>query len=322
MSRPDEFAWIDRLKPLTRGDPRALNLMDDAAVLPSRPGFDLVISTDAMVEGVHFLSNEALDTVARRLLRTSLSDLAAKAAEPFGYFLTTAWPARFDDADRDRFIAGLDQDGREFGVALLGGDTVSTPGPLTLSATVLGWVPEGKAITRSGARAGDLCIVCGPIGDGWLGLKAARGEIADADGVLAQRYRLPDPLFALTPVLRDYAGAAADVSDGLLADAMHIAEASGLGLEIDLARLPLSSGGEAWLAGQADDTASRAALSTGGDDYAIVCAADPVHAKALVAGARAAGSIASVVGRFRAGGGLIVRSGADIVEVPATGWSH
>ena len=112
----DEFRWIDRLRPLTRGDPRALNLNDDAAILPSRIGFDLVISTDAMVEGVHFLSGEAMDTVARRLLRTSLSDLAAKAAEPFGYFLTIAWPARFDDADRDRFIAGLDEDGRRFGL--------------------------------------------------------------------------------------------------------------------------------------------------------------------------------------------------------------
>jgi thiamine-monophosphate kinase len=90
---PDEFAWIDSLRPLARGDPRALGLMDDAAVLPARPGFDLVVSVDAMIEGVHFLADEKPQTVARRLLRTSLSDLAAKAASPFAYFLTTAWPA-------------------------------------------------------------------------------------------------------------------------------------------------------------------------------------------------------------------------------------
>src|SRR5580698_3736323 len=132
----DEFDWIASLRALTLGDRRALDLADDAAVLPARPGFDLVISEDAMVEGVHFLEGEQAEIVARRLLRTALSDLAAKAAEPFGYTLTVAWPPARTWDDRLAFVRGLQEDGQRFGVALLGGDTVSTPGPLTVSATV------------------------------------------------------------------------------------------------------------------------------------------------------------------------------------------
>src|SRR3989442_8234332 len=193
--RPDEFDWIARLRPLTRGDPRALNLMDDAAVLPARPGFDLVTSKDTMVEGVHFLAGEERDVVARRLLRTNLSDLAAKAAEPFGYLMAAAWPPGGWD-ERDAFIRGLAEDGEAFGIALLGGDTTSTEGLLTVSATVLGWVPQGRAVLRSGARPGDALWLCGGMGQGLLGLMAVRGEIADPDGAIARRYRLPEPLLA------------------------------------------------------------------------------------------------------------------------------
>ena len=122
MSGQDEFDWIASLRPLTRGEPAALNLMDDAAVLPSRPGHDLVISKDAMVEGVHFLSGEDPDIIARRLLRTNLSDLAAKAAEPFGYFLMTSFAERCDAAWSDDWGEGgvdaaVDCVGRARGVA-------------------------------------------------------------------------------------------------------------------------------------------------------------------------------------------------------------
>ena len=319
---PDEFAWIDALRPLTRGDERALDLRDDAAVLPSRPGFDLVISKDAMVEGVHFLVGEAPDVVARRLLRAALSDLAAKGAQPFGYFLMTAWPSRCDDAYRAGFRAGLAQDGEAFGIALLGGDTVSTAGPLTLSATVLGWAPQGRAVLRSGAKTGDVLLVCGTIGDGWLGLKAARGEIADPTGVLAMRYRLPRPLFQLQDALRAHAHAAADVSDGLIADSGHIAEASALGLSINLDHLPFSAEGRAWLEGQPDRSAARVALATGGDDYAIVCAVDPAAVDAFVAAASATGVPAVAVGAFEQAPGLRVVSQGAALTITHTGWRH
>ena len=184
---------------------------------------------------------KARAVVARRLIRTALSDLAAKAAEPFGYFLMTAWPAARDQAYRAAFVEGLAADGEAFGLALLGGDSVATNGPITLSATVLGWAPEGRTILRSGALAGDCLVVCGFIGDGRLGLEVVTGRLSDPGDTLANHYRLPMPLLSLRGVLSDYVRAAADVSDGLLADAGHIAAASRLGVKIELEALGLSA---------------------------------------------------------------------------------
>jgi thiamine-monophosphate kinase len=318
----DEFAWIASLAPLTLGDERALALMDDAAVVPPRPGHDLVISKDAMVEGVHFLSHETAEIVARRLLRTSLSDLAAKAADPFGYLLLTAFPPGLDEDWRAAFVSGLAADGREFGVALLGGDTVATPGPLTVSATVLGWVPHGGMVLRSGARAGDVLVVCGTIGDAWLGLKAARGELIDADLALTERYRLPRPLFGLRDLLRAHANACADVSDGLIADAGLIAEASGAALAVDIEAMPLSAEGRAWADAQADPMSARVAMATSGDDYALVVAVAEESAAAFVSAVEAVGVAAARTGVFSAGGGVTVTASGRRLDVPAAGWRH
>ncbi len=319
---PDEFAWIDRLSPLTRGDSRALRLLDDAAVIPGRPGHDLVVSKDAMVEGVHFPEGASPDLVARRLLRTNLSDLAAKAAEPFGYFLMTAWPSDRTWADREAFIRGLAEDGEAFGVSLLGGDTVRTPGPLTLSATVLGWTPSGRAVLRSGARPGHAAVVCGPIGDGRLGLLASKGEISDADGSLAAHYYTPRPLLCLRPLLQGLARAAADVSDGLLADSGAIARASGVGVSLDLGRLPLSAGGAAWLSAQPDPASSRLALATGGDDYAVVCAIEAAEVATFVKGAAALGVSAVAIGVFEDAPGVRAAFEGLPLALTELGWRH
>ena len=316
---PDELDWIAALRPLARSAP-ALGLMDDTAILPSRPGFDLVISEDAMVEGVHFLEREDAAIVARRLLRTNVSDLAAKAAEPFGYTLMTAWPPTRGWGDREAFIRGLAEDGEAFGLALLGGDTVSTPGPLTVSATVFGWVPAGRAVRRSGARPGDALVVLGVIGDGFLGLKAARGELADPGGDLARAYRLPEPALHLRTTLRTHASAAADVSDGLIADALHIGEASGCALVMDLERTPVSAGARAWLAAQPDQAQAMAALATGGDDYALVCAAS--DGQALVRAAEEFGTPARIIGAFEAGRGVKVWFRGAELKPERLGWRH
>jgi thiamine-monophosphate kinase len=319
---PDEFEWIDLIRPLTRGDPRALGLLDDVAVLPGRAGFELVVSVDAMVEGVHFLADERPGVVARRLLRTSLSDLAAKAARPFGYFLTAAWPSGRPMGWKTAFAEGLREDGDEFGVALLGGDTVGTTGPLTLSATVLGWVRAGAAVLRSGARAGDRLMVCGVIGDGVLGLRAARGEIPDPGGRLAAHYRLPRPWLALREPLAAHAHAAADVSDGLLADAGHLARASGLAVTIRLEALPLSIGAADWLSDQHDEARGRRDLATGGDDYALVCAIAPEEEDAFRRAATAAGAPVATVGDLTAGQGVNATfHGAPVLTGPL-GWAH
>ncbi|HEY5071204.1 MAG TPA: thiamine-phosphate kinase [Caulobacteraceae bacterium] len=319
---PDEFEWIKSLAPLTRGDRRALGLADDAAVIPSRPGFDLVISKDAMVGGVHTLVGETPGVIARRLLRTSLSDLAAKAAEPFGYLLMTAWPADHDRDWQAAFAEGLADDGALYRVALLGGDTVATAGPLVVSATVLGWVRRGRMVKRSTARTGDLLMVCGAIGDGWLGLKAAKGEIADPDGSLAGHYRLPTPLLSLRAALDSHVRAAADVSDGLLADAAHVAEASGLGVLIDVGAMPISPRAASWLSAQKDDAAARLILASGGDDYALACAVDPKLEGEFAEAVRAAGVLVATAGRFTSDTDIQVVRGDRPMNPLRGGWRH
>ncbi|HKT53084.1 MAG TPA: thiamine-phosphate kinase [Caulobacteraceae bacterium] len=327
MSDVDEFEWIERaLKPLAAGAPEAFGLADDAAAIPTRPGFDLIISKDAIVEGVHFLVSDSPKDVARKLLRVNLSDLAAKGAEPYGYFLAVSWPPRFGWAERERFVDGLRDDQQRFGLSLLGGDTTATPGPLTASVTILGWTPAGRMVRRAGARAGDILLVSGTIGDGALGLKAATAALsglATADAAwLLDRYRLPQPRFELLHALRSHAHAATDVSDGLIADAGHIATASGLGFEIDLDRLPLSPAASAWLAAQTDQAAARAALATGGDDYEIVCAAAPDAAEAFIAAAGEADLALTPVGRLVEGAGARVLAEGRVLDVGRGGFAH
>lgn len=314
MSGADEFEEIERLfRPLTRGSPGAFDLLDDAAVVPSRPGYDLVVTKDAVVEGVHFLRNEAPDLVARKLLRVNLSDLAAKAAEPFACLLAVAWPGGFDVRQRERFAMGLAADLESYDVHLLGGDTVVTEGPFTASLTAMGWVPHGRMVRRAGARPGDKLLVSGTIGDGALGLAAAQGAIPDADGFLAFRYRLPQPRLDLRNELRAWATSAADVSDGLVADAAHIAKASGVGLIVDLDQLPLSGAAATWLEQQADPQDALIRLGTGGDDYEVVCTIRPDQPKP-------AGF--AVIGEVTEGDAVEVRAAGRLVDVGQGGWRH
>jgi thiamine-monophosphate kinase len=311
MSGPDEFDWIDRLlRPLATA-PGALGLMDDAAVLSPPPGQDLVITADALVAGVHFLADDPLDLVARKALRVNLSDLAAKAATPFGYLMSVAWPDAVDWQGRALFAEGLAQDQARYRVSLLGGDTVSTPGPLTISITAMGWISSGETRLRSGARPGDLVMVSGPIGDGWLGLRSAQ---AGRDDRLAQRYRLPEPRLDVREVLLAGASGAADVSDGLAADAGHIAEASGARIVLDLDRLPVSIEAAAWLATQPDRAAGLVQLATGGDDYQIVCTVDPARAGRLTG--------FTAIGSVQAGQGVEARFEGKALTLSRTGWRH
>lgn len=308
----DEFEVIARLlRPLAEGAAESLDLMDDAALIASRPGYDLVITKDAIVEGVHFLSEDSLDRVARKLLRVNLSDLAAKGAEPYGYLLACAWPPARAWDDRARFAEGLAADQAAFGLKLFGGDTVSTAGPMVFSATMLGWVRTGGMVRRSGARPGDLLQVSGCIGDGRLGLEAASGGLSElldeARSRLAGRYRLPVPRLDL-----DLAGASAsaDVSDGLIADAGHIAIASGVSLEVDLEAVPVSDDARLWLKTQPDRAAALTALASGGDDYEIVATAP-----AALPGFQ-------TIGRVGEGAGVTVRLDGRVLKIDRAGWRH
>lgn len=314
MSGADEFSEIERLfRPLTRGAPGAFDLLDDAAVVPSRTGYDLVVTKDALVEGVHFPRGEAPDLVARKLLRVNLSDLAAKAAEPFGCLLAVAWPAGFDLRQRERFAMGLAADLESFDLHLLGGDTVVTDGPFTASLTAMGWAPQGRMVRRAGAKPGDKLLVSGTIGDGALGLAAVQGVIPDPDGYLAFRYRLPQPRLDLRKALRSWATSAADVSDGLVADAGHLAKASGVGLIVDLDQIPLSRAAATWLELQPDPQEALIRLGTGGDDYEVVCTIRPDQPKP-------AGF--AVIGEVIAGSGVEVRAAGRLVDAGWGGWRH
>ncbi len=320
-----EFETIRRLfAPLAHPE-WGRGLTDDVAVVPSRAGYDLVLTKDAIVEGVHFLPTDPLDTVARKLMRVNLSDLAAKGAEPFGYLLACHWSPRCGWPERMMFADGLRADQKVFGVALLGGDTVATSGPAGFSMTLLGWTPKGRTVGRAGARPGDLVFVTGAIGDGWLGLEAVQGKLSiDAERVaaLSDHYRAPTPRTEFALPIRDMATASIDISDGLIADLGHIAEAGRIGIEIDLETVPLSAAGQAWFDGRVDEQAALEKLVTGGDDYEIAFTASPRDEAALRRDAERRHLRLTRIGRVTAGQGVVARFGGQPVPFARPGFTH
>ena len=321
MTLPPEFALIaQHFRPLA--GPGALDLSDDAALLTPPPGRELVLAADAMVAGVHFLPDDSPGNIARKLLRTNLSDLAAMGAQPLGYLLTVSLPRKMPPDWLQGFAAGLAADQHEFGLRVLGGDTTSTAGPVSLSLTIIGHVAPGTALRRNGARAGDELWVSGTVGDGTLGLSVALGERAgDAAGHLADRYRIPRPRMALGQGLVGLAHAAMDVSDGLVQDLGHLCRASGCGAVLEAALVPLSPAAAAVLA--AEPALLRRVL-TGGDDYELLFAAPPGAAASIAALAAATGTTATRIGRFVAGDPLVTvldGQGAPMT-LSQEGWSH
>jgi thiamine-monophosphate kinase len=326
MSSGEDSLIARYFRPLAT-DPGAFGLGDDAALLKAS-GDDLVITTDAVVEGVHFLANDPPDTIARKALRVNLSDLAAKGAVPAGFVLTLALRDA-DDAWLAPFARGLGEDALQFGCPLLGGDTVSTPGPLMISITAFGRVPAGRMVHRSGAKPGDRVMVTGTIGDAALGLDilkggAAAAALADdtaARQMLAGRYRVPQPRNALAIAVRDYAHAAMDVSDGLAGDLAKLCAASDVSAVIDAPGIPLSAAARNLLARGA---ASIEAIVSGGDDYEILCAISENRSEAFVQAARLAGVAVTSIGTVIAGSSVpqfLDGTGREIV-LPRLSYSH
>jgi thiamine-monophosphate kinase len=284
-------------------DPGAYGLDDDAAQLKAG-GEDIVVTTDAIVEGVHYLPGDPPDTVARKALRVNLSDLAAKGATPAGFVLTLALRS-VDEAWLAAFALGLGEDAKSFDCPLLGGDTVSTPGPSMVSITAFGRVPDRKMVHRGGARPGDRVMVTGTIGDAALGLdllkggavaKALSGDSAAAD-MLASRYRVPQPRNALALAVRNHASAAMDVSDGLAGDLTKLCAASGVSADIDAALVPLSVAASGLLA---RGVIGLESLISGGDDYEILCTAPQADVAAFMQEAARAGVAVAEIGTVTA----------------------
>ncbi|WP_120009284.1 thiamine-phosphate kinase [Teichococcus vastitatis] len=320
MTLPPEFDLIDRyFRPLA--GPGALDLADDAALLRPPPGRELVLAADAMVENVHFLPDDPAETIGRKLLRTNLSDLAAMGAVPLGYLLTVALPPGRGVDWLAGFAAGLAEDQRRFALSILGGDTVSTAGPVSLSLTILGHVAPGTALRRGGAGIGQDLWVSGSIGDGVLGLRARRGEVADPQGRLAGRYQLPQPRLGLGQALVGLATAAMDVSDGLVQDLGHLCRASRCGAVLDAAAVPLSAPAAAWLR---EHPGRLGDLLTGGDDYELLFAAPPERAAEIAGRAEACATPVARIGHLVPGDSTVTvrdRSGR-VMPLGRSGWSH
>ncbi|SFO26514.1 thiamine-phosphate kinase [Bradyrhizobium sp. Ghvi] len=308
VANPQDASGEDSLiaryfKPLAT-DPGALGLVDDAAILSSS-GEDIVVTTDAVVEGVHYLASDPPDTIARKALRVNLSDLAAKGAAPAGFVLTLALRSK-EDAWLRPFADALGEDAKTFACPLLGGDTVSTPGPQMISITVFGRVPKGRMIGRTGARPGDRILVTGTIGDAALGLDVLTGGAAAAAlasdpaarEALVSRYRIPQPRNLLAQAVRDHATAAMDVSDGLAGDLTKLCAASGVSAMVNVERVPLSAAAAGLVARNATCVET---LLAGGDDYEILCTVPPAQSDALIAAGRAVGLAVTAIGTIVAG---------------------
>lgn len=323
-----EDSLITRLFEPIATHPGALGLQDDAACMAVPAGHELVMTKDALVAGVHFFLEDPPDAIARKALRVNLSDLAAKGAAPLGILLAIAIPEGMSDEALTAFARGLGEDCRAFGVPLMGGDTVRTPGPLTVSITALGTVPAGRMVRRATAPEGQVIVVTGTIGDGALGLALRlspdRQGFRDLDhaarAYLLDRYLHPRPRLALAAALRDHASAAMDVSDGLVGDLAKMLGASGVSGEIGLARVPLSAAARAAILAE---PALLETAVTGGDDYEILAVMPEPRLESFQTLATFNGIGLSVIGRTLPGQGLVVRdlNGAEMA-LARTRYSH
>jgi thiamine-monophosphate kinase len=308
---PEPQSGEDRLiaryfRPLAT-DPGARALIDDAATFPPPAGADIVLTTDALVGGVHFFTDDPPDTIAKKALRVNLSDLAAKGSKPAAFLLSLALPQAISEDWLEAFARGLGADAQAYGCALLGGDTVRTTGPVTISITAFGTLPRDTMVRRGGAGPGDLVVVTGTIGDAALGLLVRRDpDTAERWQLdprqrdhLIDRYLLPQPRNAIAEALRQHASAAMDVSDGLAGDLGKLCAASNAAADIEVARVPLSDAARSALA---SDPSLVETAFTGGDDYEVVATVPAGARDALMAAAKAAGVALTEIGIIRADG--------------------
>ena len=315
--------------PLAEGFPGAFGLKDDCAAISLPPGFDLVVTTDAVVAGVHVLPDENPGAIGWKALAVNVSDLVAKGASPLAYLMSFGLPEMPERNWLAEFAQGLARAQAAFGCRLIGGDTDRVPGPLSVSITALGTIPRGRFVQRATAQAGDLVYVSGTIGDAALGLAlrrdpslAARWKLGAAGAAqLESRFSMPVPPVALAGVIRAYARAAIDISDGLVKDFDRLCRTSHVGGRLDAARVPLSAPAGAVVA---DKCVALEALLTGGEDYEVLAIVAPERAADFEHAAAASGHPVTRIGVIldaSDGIGVIGTDGRSMTFT-ATGWDH
>lgn len=312
---PAETTFIETLRALA-GSAAARGLLDDAAVLEIG-GTSLVLTHDMLVEGVHFLASDPPEDVAWKLVAVNLSDLAAKGARPLGVLLGYTLG---DDGWDSAFVRGLGTALGAFGLALLGGDTVSAPAgvPRTLGLTAIGRA-AGPVPSRAGAEVGDQLWVSGTIGDAGAGLRVQKGE-RPGPGALVERYRNPRPRLEAGQALAPLVSSMMDVSDGLLIDASRLAAASRVALRIDLEAMPLSAALLAWSGG---GRGARIEAAAAGDDYELLFTAPAARAPEVLALSDRLALPLSRIGAAEPGEGLRLFDGGEAVPLPVRlGWEH
>ncbi len=309
----NEFDLIGRYFAPLAG-PEGQGLLDDAAHFSPTPGFDLVLTKDSMVEGVHFPNGEYGAGVAERLLRVNLSDLAAKAASPRGYLLSLAWPKQIDVARMADFAAGLKSAGEQFGIKLWGGDTVSIDGPAVFSATLIGECPEGMAVKRRGAMPGHDIWLTGFLGKGYFGLRAITESKGNSD-----IFYKPPPRLEIKSILRTFASASVDISDGFASDLSHVLKASHVSASVDIDKLNFPDELTQWLQSHAGDIRT---LLSHGDDYEVIFTAHSEHRAGIESAASSLPFDVTRVGSCKLGEGLNLLKDGQPFELRKTGFSH
>jgi thiamine-monophosphate kinase len=309
----DEFDLIAHyFAPLAK-DPGAFALKDDAGIIAARPGFDLVVTTDQIAADTDFFAYDPATSVAKKALRVNLSDLAAKGATPEFYLLNLTLPQPVREEWLADFATGLAEDQGRFGISLLGGDTSASDGPLSITITAMGFVPQGRMVKRSGAKPGDAVYVTGMIGDSAGGLaifKREKHQLTEAQrDYLAGRYRVPEPPVSFgAQHLCDLATASVDVSDGLIADLGHLARQSDVAIDLDARAIPRSDALRAFW-GDSAEAIIRAV--TGGDDYQIVFTGPPGLSGPF-----------TCIGHVRTGEGVHLALDGEQIAISKSGYRH
>ncbi len=328
MRRLGEIALISEYLAPLAAHPGAFGLKDDAALLTALPASGLAVTADGLVAGVHFFEDDDPGDAAYKALAVNVSDLAAKAARPLAYTLTLALNEAPTEEWAQRFAAGLARAQAKFGIALIGGDTVSARGAWWISITAFGEAAPRGLVPRGGAKAGDGLYVSGTLGDAALGLRLRQLEgtlgsnlpPAQREFLLA-RYLYPEPRLALMPALAAQASAAMDISDGLALDLSRMCAASGVSAEISVSAIPLSDAARALAEAGGGITQT---ILTGGDDYEILVAVPPERAGAFEAQSQEAQVPVTRIGAVIAGQGKPKFKAADGSELnlPAQGFEH